>query len=83
MAPLTAVTAADCDAVFAVNVRGIFLMCRAFLPPMVARSRGHIINIASVNGKRPLVLRTHYAASKMAVLGLTATLAHEVGQPVS
>jgi NAD(P)-dependent dehydrogenase (short-subunit alcohol dehydrogenase family) len=67
------------DEVFAVNVRGVFLMCRAFLPAMVARGAGDVINIASVSGKRPLARRTPYTASKMAVIGLTATLAHEVG----
>ncbi len=76
---LTDVSVEDWDQVFAVNVRGVFLMCRAFLPPMVARGSGDIINIASVSGKRPLVRRTPYTASKMAVIGLTATLAHEVG----
>ena len=67
------------DEVFAVNVRGVFLMCRAFLPAMVRRGTGDVINIASVSGKRPLARRTPYTASKMAVIGLTATLAHEVG----
>ena len=38
-----------------------------------------MINLASVSGKRPLARRTPYTASKMAVIGLTATLAHEVG----
>jgi NAD(P)-dependent dehydrogenase (short-subunit alcohol dehydrogenase family) len=38
-----------------------------------------VINLASVSGKRPLVRRTPYAASKMAIIGLTATLAFEVG----
>jgi NAD(P)-dependent dehydrogenase (short-subunit alcohol dehydrogenase family) len=70
---------ADWDEVFAVNVRGVFLICRAFLPPMIASGTGDIINLASVSGKRPLARRTPYTASKMAVLGLTATLAHEVG----
>jgi NAD(P)-dependent dehydrogenase (short-subunit alcohol dehydrogenase family) len=65
--------------VFAVNVRGVYLMCRAFLPPMMARSSGDVINLASVSGKRPLARRTPYTASKMAVIGLTATLAWEVG----
>ncbi len=67
------------DDVFAVNVRGVYLMCRAFLPPMIERGRGDIINLASVSGKRPLARRTPYCASKMAVLGLTTTLAAEVG----
>jgi len=79
VAPLTEVDPADWDEVFAVNVRGVFLMCRAFLPPMTARGRGDVINIASVSGKRPLAGRTPYTASKMAVIGLTTTLAHEVG----
>lgn len=69
----------DWDEVFAVNVRGPFLMCRAFAPAMVARGSGDIVNIASVTGKRPLPGRTPYAASKVALLGLTATLAFELG----
>ena len=79
VAPLTDIAVADWDEVFAVNVRGIFLICRAFLPPMIARGHGDVINLASVSGKRPLARRTPYTASKTAVLGLTATLAHEVG----
>jgi NAD(P)-dependent dehydrogenase (short-subunit alcohol dehydrogenase family) len=79
VASLTDISADEWDEVFAVNVRGVFLMCRAFLPPMIKRGAGDIINVASVTGKRPLARRTPYAASKMAVIGLTATLAHEVG----
>jgi NAD(P)-dependent dehydrogenase (short-subunit alcohol dehydrogenase family) len=79
VAPLIDISAAEWDEVLAVNVRGVFLICRAFLPPMIARGRGDVINIASVSGKRPLAGRTPYTASKMAVIGLTATLAHEVG----
>ncbi|GAA1429260.1 SDR family oxidoreductase [Microlunatus lacustris] len=79
VAPLTEVSVEEWDEVFDVNVRGVFLVCRAFLPPMVARGRGDVVNVASVSGKRPLVRRTPYAASKMAVIGLTSTLAFEVG----
>lgn len=79
VAPLVDVEPDDWDEVFAINVRGTYLMCRAFLPAMVARGSGDVVNLASVSGKRPLVRRTPYTASKMAVLGLTATLAHEVG----
>ena len=64
---------------FGANVRSIYLMCRAFLPGMYRRGSGDVINIASVTGKRPLTRRTPYAASKMAVLGLTRTLAFEAG----
>lgn len=79
VAPLTEVEPADWDEVFAVNVRGVYLMCRAFLPPMVARGSGDVVNLASVSGKRPLAGRTPYCASKLAVIGLTTTLAAEVG----
>lgn len=79
VAPLTAIEPADWDEVFAINVRGTYLMCRAFLPGMVARGAGDVINLASVSGKRPLTRRTPYCASKMAVIGLTSTLAFEVG----
>jgi NAD(P)-dependent dehydrogenase (short-subunit alcohol dehydrogenase family) len=79
VAPLTDIEPDDWDAVFAVNVRGVYLMCRAFLPGMVERGDGDVINLASVTGKRPLTRRTPYAASKMAVIGLTNTLAYEVG----
>ena len=79
VAPLTEISVEEWDEVFAVNVRGTFLMCRAFLPGMVARGSGDVINLASVSGKRPLVRRTPYCASKMAVIGLTSTLAYEVG----
>lgn len=79
VAPLTDVSADEWDEVFGVNVRGVFLMCRAMLPAMVARGGGDVINIASVSGKRPLMHRAPYAASKMAVIGLTSTLAFEVG----
>jgi NAD(P)-dependent dehydrogenase (short-subunit alcohol dehydrogenase family) len=46
---------------------------------MMERGDGDVINLASVSGKRPLAMRTPYAASKMAVIGLTVTLGAEVG----
>lgn len=79
VADLVDIEPADWDEVFAVNVRGVYLMCRAFLPAMITAGRGDVINLASVTGKRPLAHRTPYAASKMAVIGLTTTLAWEVG----
>ena len=79
VAPLTEIDVDAWDEVFDVNVRGVFLMCRAFLPGMVARGAGDVINLASVSGKRPLARRTPYTASKMAIIGLTSTLAFEVG----
>ena len=77
--PLLEIEPEEWDEVFDINVRGVYLMCRAFLPPMVSRGSGDVVNVASVSGKRPLLRRTPYCASKTAVIGLTTTLAGEVG----
>lgn len=79
VAPLWDINPDEWDEVFAVNVKGVFLMCRAFAPAMIERGFGDIVNIASVSGKRPLARRTPYTASKTALYGLTTTLAHELG----
>ncbi|TKA03126.1 SDR family oxidoreductase [Actinacidiphila oryziradicis] len=77
--PLVDIEPGEWDDVFAANVRGVYLVCRAFLPAMITAGRGDIVNVASVSGKRPLLNRTPYTASKMALIGLTRTLAGEVG----
>jgi NAD(P)-dependent dehydrogenase (short-subunit alcohol dehydrogenase family) len=77
--PLWELDVADWDATMDVNVRGVFLACRTFLPGMLERGRGSIVTIGSMTGKRPLTGRTPYAASKTALIGLTRTLAAEVG----
>lgn len=79
VASLTDISPEEWDEVFAVNVRGTYLMCRSLLPGMYEHGRGDVVNVASVSGKRPLPRRTPYCASKMAVIGLTSTLAHEAG----
>jgi len=78
-APLWEVEPAEWEETFAVNVRGVFLTCRAVLPEMVRRSSGSIVVVGSMSGKRPLINRTAYASSKMALVGLTRTLAAETG----
>src|SRR5689334_6257004 len=62
-----------------VNLTGVFLCCRAFLPAMVERHDGCIVVIGSATGKRPLHGRTPYAASKLGLVGLVRTLAWEAG----
>lgn len=79
VAPLVDTTVADWEGVLRTNVLGVYLMCREFLPAMMEAGDGDVINIASVSGKRPLHNRTPYCASKMAVIGLTTTLAVEAG----
>lgn len=78
-APLWEVQPADWEETFAVNVTGVYLCCQAMLPSMIERRSGSIINIGSITGKRPLLNRTAYAASKAALIGLTRTLAVETG----
>ena len=72
------------DKVMAVNTRGTFLMSRAAVRQMLARSEGEatggrIINIASGAGKRGFPDLAAYCASKFAVVGLTQTMAQELG----
>ena len=62
------------DNVFAVNVRAIFLGCRAVIPAMLARGGGVIVNIASVAGLAAFPGRAAYTASKGAVIGLTRSI---------
>ncbi|MFL5691146.1 MAG: SDR family NAD(P)-dependent oxidoreductase, partial [Ktedonobacteraceae bacterium] len=77
--PLWEIAPADWEETFKVNVTGTFLCCRAFLPHMIQRRTGSIVIISSMTGKRPLLNRTPYAASKMALVGLARTLAWETG----
>jgi len=64
------------DRVMAVNIKSMFLTCKAVLPIMAAAGRGAIVNIGSVAGIRWLgVPYTSYAASKAAVLQFTKSLA--------
>ncbi len=69
----------DWDAVFEVNVTGAFLCAKAAAPYMISSGSGVILFIGSMTGKRPLLHRAPYAASKMAVLGLCRTLALDLG----
>jgi NAD(P)-dependent dehydrogenase (short-subunit alcohol dehydrogenase family) len=62
-----------------VNTTGVFNCCRTFLPCMIDQRSGSIIIIGSMTGKRPLLNRTAYAASKIALVGLARTLAWETG----
>lgn len=63
------------DRIFAVNVRGTFLLLRAAARAMRARGRGVIVTISSVQGRVANPLYPHYAASKAAVISLTKSFA--------
>ena len=68
-------TAADLDRLHAVNVRGTFNLCRAFVPAMLERQRGSVINLASVSGVIAVRERLAYNMTKHAIVGLTKSLA--------
>jgi NAD(P)-dependent dehydrogenase (short-subunit alcohol dehydrogenase family) len=77
--PLADLSLEDWNETIAVNLTGVFLACREAIPYLRAAGRGKIVNIGSATGKRPLPNRTPYAAAKLGVVGLTRTLAHELG----
>jgi NAD(P)-dependent dehydrogenase (short-subunit alcohol dehydrogenase family) len=68
-------TAVDLDKLYAVNVRGIFNCCKAFVPAMLERKSGSVINMASVGGIVAVRERLAYTTTKFAVVGLTKALA--------
>jgi NAD(P)-dependent dehydrogenase (short-subunit alcohol dehydrogenase family) len=65
----------DLDRLYAVNVRGVFNMTKAFLPSMVERKYGVIINLASIGGVVGIRDRLAYCTTKFAVVGFTKSLA--------
>ena len=64
---------------FDVNVFGVFQVTRAVLPVMIEQQAGSVVIIGSISGKRPLFGRSAYTTTKTALIGLTRTLAAEVG----
>ncbi len=67
--------AADLDKMFEVNVRGVFNGCKAFVPAMLERQSGSVINMASIGGVIAVRERLAYTTTKFAVVGLTKALA--------
>ncbi|MSR37934.1 MAG: 3-oxoacyl-[acyl-carrier-protein] reductase [Planctomycetes bacterium] len=70
-------SAEDYDAVLATNLRGPFLVCKAFSRSMAKARGGRIINIGSVVGLTGNAGQANYAASKAGLIGLTKSLAQE------
>jgi NAD(P)-dependent dehydrogenase (short-subunit alcohol dehydrogenase family) len=73
-------TVEDLDWMWAVNVRGLVAVNQAFLPQMIERRRGKVINLGSLGSVTGLELRTAYATTKGAVAQYTVSLAAEVGR---
>ncbi|WP_415907405.1 SDR family NAD(P)-dependent oxidoreductase [Oleiharenicola sp. Vm1] len=72
---LLGTAAADLDRLHAVNVRGPFNLCKAFVPAMLTRGRGSVVNLASIGGVVAVRDRLAYTVTKHAVVGLTKALA--------
>ena len=62
----------------AVNLNGTFFTCKAFVPGMIEKGWGRIVNIASIAGKEGNPKFSAYAASKAAVIGMTKSLGKEL-----
>jgi len=78
IAPLWKISAADFDRVIDVNVKGVVNSIRAFVPAMVARKFGVIVNLSSGWGRSTAPDVAPYCASKFAVEGLTLAMAQEL-----
>ena len=70
----------DWDAVLEVNLGGAFRCCRAVLRGMMVRRRGSIVNVSSLSALHGVSGQAAYAASKAGLLGMTRSLAREVGK---
>ena len=72
-------TDAEWENLFAVNTEGLFRCCRAAIPGMLRRKSGSILTVSSVWGRCGASCEAAYSASKAAVIGLTKSLAKELG----
>ena len=76
--PVAELTLEDWDTTMATNLRSLFLMTQAVLPPMRAKGRGDIVNVASLAARNGFVGGAAYTASKHAVLGFARSLMLEL-----
>jgi NAD(P)-dependent dehydrogenase (short-subunit alcohol dehydrogenase family) len=82
-APLWNVPVDECNEIFDVNIKGMINVIRHFVPPMIARGSGVIVNMSSGIVHYPAPSLGPYTASKWAVEGLTRSLAHALPRGVS
>lgn len=79
--PIGEVSEEEWDRIMTVDMKSVFLCCKAVLPHMVERRYGKIVNIASTAGKDGNPNMVPYSAAKAGVIGLTKALAKEVVRP--
>jgi NAD(P)-dependent dehydrogenase (short-subunit alcohol dehydrogenase family) len=78
--PFALIEEEDWDRIMNVNVKGMFLVTKAFVRPMIRRKQGAIVNLGSLAGMRVLEVPVHYATAKSAVMGFTLALAREMSR---
>lgn len=78
--PFALIEEEDWDRIMNVNVKGMFLVTKAFARGMIRRKRGAIVNLGSLAGMRVLEVPVHYATAKSAVVGFTLSLARELAR---
>lgn len=79
-APVEEVELEEWEQTLDINVTGAFLAAKHASPYLRESDHGSIVNISSIGGKRPYPNRTPYGTSKMAMIGLSRTLAFELGE---
>jgi NAD(P)-dependent dehydrogenase (short-subunit alcohol dehydrogenase family) len=79
LVPVQEITEQEWDSVLAVNLKAVFLCCRAVLKVMMKQKSGSIVSISGTAGKEGMALRGSLCAAKWGLLGLTQTIAKEVG----
>ena len=77
--PIEDLTVAEWDSLMAVNLKGLFLTCKAVIPVMKAQKKGKIINISSATFFMGKPFYIHYVTSKAGIIGFTRALARELG----
>ncbi len=78
--PFALIEEEDWDRMMDVNVKGMFLVTKAFVRSMIRRKSGAIVNLGSLAGLRVLEVPVHYATAKSAVVGFTLSLARELSR---
>ena len=77
--PMHEVTYEEWRECLGIDLDGVYLTFRRFIPGMIDAGGGSLIAVSSMTGKRPLPERTPYGAAKMGVIGLVRSLALELG----
>jgi NAD(P)-dependent dehydrogenase (short-subunit alcohol dehydrogenase family) len=79
LVPVQDITEQEWDSVLAVNLKAVFLCCKAVLKVMMKQKSGSIVSISGTAGKEGMALRGSLCAAKWGLLGLTQTIAKEAG----